>query len=53
MRPLPMAARSKTRVVFNRSNTGIVGSTLDRGMDVSAILYTVLSCVGSSGLETG
>jgi hypothetical protein len=29
-----MAERSEARTVFGRSNTGIVGSTLTRGMDV-------------------
>jgi len=34
--PVPMAAQSRTRAVFNRSNTGIVGSNPARGMDVCA-----------------
>jgi hypothetical protein len=29
-----MAAQSKERTVFDRSNTGIVGLNPDRGMDV-------------------
>jgi hypothetical protein len=41
-----MAARSKVRTVFDRSNTVIVGSNTARGMDVSAFCV-VLSCVGS------
>jgi hypothetical protein len=32
--PYPMTERSNARTVFGRSNTGIVGSTLTRGMDV-------------------
>jgi hypothetical protein len=32
--PVPVAARSNARTVFDRSNTGIVGSNRDRGMDV-------------------
>jgi hypothetical protein len=47
-----MAAMSKARTAFNRSNTGIVGSNPVRGMDVSAFFCVVLSCV-VSGLVTG
>jgi hypothetical protein len=32
--PVPVAARSKVRTVFDRSNTGIAGSNPARGMDV-------------------
>jgi hypothetical protein len=32
-----MAARSKARIVFDRSNTGIVDSNPARGMDVCLI----------------
>jgi hypothetical protein len=51
-KPVPMAARSNARTVFNRSNTGIVVSNPDRGMDVSAFFCVVLSFVGC-GLATG
>jgi len=40
---VPMAARSKTRTVFDRWNTGIVGSNLARGMDVWP-RFSVLCC---------
>jgi hypothetical protein len=32
--PVPMAARSKARTVFDRLNTGIAGSNPDGGMNV-------------------
>jgi hypothetical protein len=32
--PVPVAARSQARTVFNRSNTGIVGSNHTRGMNM-------------------
>jgi hypothetical protein len=42
-----MAARSKTRTVFNRSSTGNMGSNPARGMDVCPRFFCVaLSCVG-------
>jgi hypothetical protein len=46
--PVPMAARSKARTAFNRSNTGIIGLNPARDMDmcVFAFLCVVLSCVG-------
>jgi hypothetical protein len=48
-----MAARSKARTDFNRSNIGIVGSNPARGMEVSSASFCiVLSCV-CSGLATG
>jgi len=43
--PVPMAAPSKTRTVFDRSKTGIVGSNPARGMTVY-VFCVVLSCVG-------
>jgi hypothetical protein len=46
-----MAVGSNSRTVFNRSNTGIVGSNPAGGMDVSAFFCVVLTCVGS-GLAT-
>jgi hypothetical protein len=45
--PITVAARSKARTVFARSNTGTVGSNPTQGMDVY-----VRSSVGS-GLATG
>jgi hypothetical protein len=33
-KPVPVAAQSKARTVFDRSNTGIMGSNPARGMDV-------------------
>jgi hypothetical protein len=48
-----VAARSKAWTVFARSNTGIVGSKLTRGMDICVRLFCV--CVvlyAGSGLET-
>jgi hypothetical protein len=41
--PVPMAARPKARTVFDRSNTGIVGSNPDRGIDVCP-RFSVLCC---------
>jgi hypothetical protein len=41
--PVPMAARSKARTVFDPSNTGIGGSNPARGMDVSP-RFCVLCC---------
>jgi formate hydrogenlyase subunit 3/multisubunit Na+/H+ antiporter MnhD subunit len=38
--------------VFDRSNTGVVGSNPTRGMDVCVYSVFVLACVGS-GLATG
>jgi hypothetical protein len=40
--PVPMAARSKARTLFDRSNTGITGSNPARGMDV-CLRFPVLS----------
>jgi hypothetical protein len=40
-----MAAQSKARIVFRRSNTGIAGSNPTRGMDVSAFFCVLLTCV--------
>jgi hypothetical protein len=44
-----MAARSKARTVFARSNSGIVGSNPTQGMDVCVCLFSVcvVLCVGS------
>jgi hypothetical protein len=39
-----VAAQSKARTVFDRSNTGIASSNPDRGMDVDS-LFSVLCCV--------
>jgi hypothetical protein len=40
-----MAARSKTRTVFARSNTEIMGSNPTRGMDVGVCSVCVYSCL--------
>jgi hypothetical protein len=43
-RRIPLnAMRSKARVVLVRSNTGIVGSNLSRGMDICPY-FSVLCC---------
>jgi hypothetical protein len=48
-----MAARSKDRTVFGRSNIGIAGSNPAQGMDVCPRFFcVVLSCVGR-GLVSG
>jgi hypothetical protein len=39
--PITVAARSKARSVFDRSNTGVVNSNLTRGMDVCLRLFCV------------
>jgi hypothetical protein len=54
VRPVPMAARSRARTVFDRSNIGIVGSYPARGiyMCVSAFFCVVLACV-DRGLASG
>jgi hypothetical protein len=41
-----VAARSKVRTVFARSNAGVVGSNPTQGMDVCVCVYSafVLSC---------
>jgi hypothetical protein len=41
--PVQMSARSKARAVFDRSNTGIVGSNPARCMDVCSH-FSVLCC---------
>jgi hypothetical protein len=41
-----MAACSKARTIFGRSNIGIEVSKTARGMDVSAFFCVELSCVG-------
>jgi hypothetical protein len=41
--PVPVAARCSVRTVFNRWNTGIVGSNPARGMDVCP-RFSVLCC---------
>jgi hypothetical protein len=44
--PITAAARFRARTVFARSNTGIVGSNLTRGMDVYGVYSVfVLFCV--------
>jgi hypothetical protein len=51
--PAPIAARSKTRTVFGRSETGIVGSNPTRDKDVCPRFSVfVFSCVGR-GLAAG
>jgi hypothetical protein len=50
--PVPMAALSKASTVFGRSKIEIAVSNPARGMDVSAFLCVVLSCVGR-GLGAG
>jgi hypothetical protein len=42
-----VAARSKARTVFVRSNAGIVGSNPTQGMDVCVCVYSVFvfTCV--------
>jgi hypothetical protein len=47
-----MAAPSKARTVFDRSNIGIVGSNPALGIDVCQSFCIVLSCVGR-GLASG
>jgi hypothetical protein len=51
--PITVAARSKARTVFARSNTGIVGSNPTQGMDACLHLFCfcVVLCAGS-GLAT-
>jgi hypothetical protein len=39
-----MAAQSKARIIFNRTNTGIVGSNLARGIDVCP-RFSALCCL--------
>jgi len=34
LRPIPVAAQSKARMVLDRCNTGIVGSNLTRDLDI-------------------
>jgi hypothetical protein len=52
--PITVAARSKARTIFVLSNTGIVGSNPNWGMDVCVHLFCVcvVLCAGS-GLATG
>jgi hypothetical protein len=52
--PTTVAAPSKARTVFARSNDGIVGSNPTRGRDICVRLFRVCAvlCV-SSGLVTG
>jgi hypothetical protein len=47
--PITMAARSKELTVLARSNTGIVGSTSTRSIDicVRSFCFCVVVCVGS------
>jgi hypothetical protein len=40
--PVTVAEQSNTRIVFARSNTGIVGSSVTRGMDVCVRVYVHL-----------
>jgi hypothetical protein len=39
--PITVAAPSKARTVFARSNTGIVGSNLTRSLDICVRLFCV------------
>jgi len=51
--PVPMAARSMARTVFDLSNTGTVGSNSARGMgSVRIFLCCVVLCAGG-GLASG
>jgi hypothetical protein len=51
--PIILAARSKERIVFARSNTGIVGSNPSWGMDVCVPLFCVCAvlCVQAAALR--
>jgi hypothetical protein len=53
VRPITMATRSMAWTVFARSNTGVVGSNHNQGMNVCVRLFCicVVLCVGS-GLAT-
>jgi hypothetical protein len=48
---ITVAARSKARTVFARSNTEIVGLNPTGGMDVCGPLFCVLSCVWAAALR--
>jgi hypothetical protein len=50
--PVTVAARSKARTVFARSNAGVVGSKPTQCMDVYVRLFCVCAVLGS-GLPTG
>jgi hypothetical protein len=50
--PITVAARSKARNVFVRSNTEIVGSNPTQGTDIYVYYTFVFSCV-CSGLTSG
>jgi hypothetical protein len=43
--PITVVARSREWTIFDRFNTGIVGSNRIQGMDVCVRLFCVLSCV--------
>jgi hypothetical protein len=52
--PLTVAARSKARIVFARSNAGIVDSNPTQGMDVCVCVYSMFvlsSCVQVAALR--
>jgi hypothetical protein len=53
MRPITVAAQSKTLTVFGHSNAGIVGSNPTQGMDVCVFVYSVfvLPCVQVAALR--
>jgi hypothetical protein len=51
-KPITVAAPSKARNAFTRSNIGIVGSNPTRGMDVCVHSVSVLSYAGNR-LATG
>jgi hypothetical protein len=45
MMAITLGARSETRTVFARSNIGVMGSNLSRGMDVCVcVILFLLSC---------
>jgi hypothetical protein len=54
LKPITVVAQSKACAVFASSNTGVLGSTPTRGMNVSLRLFCVfvVLCVGS-GLANG
>jgi hypothetical protein len=53
-RPITVTASPRASIVFARSNTGVVGSNLTRGIDICVGLFCVcvVMYVGS-GLATG
>jgi hypothetical protein len=51
--PVPVVVRFKARTVFDRSNTGIVGSNPARGMDVCPRFFWVMLFCVDTGLALG